>query len=450
MKPGKLIISALLTLGATSLFAQTGAQDGSKYGKGEDSIRCIKNMSLYEPYAKAKNYKDALDFWALAYEECPAASKNLYIYGVKIMEWQILQEKDPAKRKALVEKLMGLYDNRIKYFGNDAQWPANRIIGSKAVDYLAYMGDAADKQLAFKWLTESIKARQGQSSPEVVKDWVLTAEALFKANPSLREEYINNYLEGMGYLDMYLTSAKGGMVQYTEQVKTLLTQQFAMSGAADCDALQAMYAPKIEQNKDDIEFLKGAIALLRRSKCQESPVYFQASEYAHKIQPTMESAVGMGKQAVKKDDLNQAIVYFQEAATLATDASDKAEIDLNIASLYFKRRNYPQARTYALRSLENDPNNATPYILIANMYASDARNIYPSDPIMAQAVYFAAVDKLERAKAADPARAAEINSLIASYRANFPKNEDVFMHQDLEKGKQITIGGWIQERTTVR
>ena len=66
MKSGKLIISALLMMGATSLFAQTGAQDGSKYGQGEDSIRCIKNMSLYEPYAKEKNYKDGLEFWALA------------------------------------------------------------------------------------------------------------------------------------------------------------------------------------------------------------------------------------------------------------------------------------------------------------------------------------------------------------------------------------------------
>ena len=281
MKSGKLIISALLMMGATSLFAQTGAQDGSKYGKGEDSIRCIKNMSLYEPYAKAKNYKDALEFWALAYEECPAASKNLYIYGVKILEWQMQNEKDPAKRQELINKMMNLYDNRIKYFGNDAQWPANRILGNKAVDYLALMGDKADKKQAFQWLNESIKARQGQSSPEVVKDWVLTSEEFFKANPSLREEYINHYLEGMGYLDTYLATAKGGMVQYTEQVKSLLSQRFAASGAADCDALQAMYAPKVKENKDNIEFLKSTIALLRRSRCQESDVYFLASEYAH-------------------------------------------------------------------------------------------------------------------------------------------------------------------------
>ncbi|MEG1587342.1 MAG: hypothetical protein RR346_10755 [Bacteroidales bacterium] len=450
MKPAKLIFSALLTFGAASLFAQTGAQDGSRFGKGEDSIRCIKNISLYEPYAKAKNYKDALPFWELAYAECPSSGKNLYINGVKIMEWQINHEKDPAKRAALVEKLMGVYDNRIKYFGDDRVWPADRILGNKAVDYLTFMGDKADYALAFKWLVQSVDARQGKSSPEVVKEYVSTAAKMFKANPADREMYLQTYLKGIQYLDEYLATAKGGMVEYTNQVKTFLNQEFALSGAADCDALQAMYAPKVEENKDNITFLKQTISLLRRSKCQESEVYFLASDYAHRIEPTMESALGLGKQAYKKEDYAQAAAYYEEAATLATEPADKAEIDLNIASIYFKRRNYPQARQFALRSLASDPNQATPYILIATMYANDAHNIYPNDPIMAQAVYFAAVDKLEKAKAVEPAKAGEINSMISSYRQRFPSVQDVFMHQDLEKGKQITIGGWIQERTTVR
>ena len=108
MKPGKILFTAIMTLGASSIFAQKGVDDGSRFGKGQDSINCIRNISLYEPYAKQKQYKDALDAWELVYAECPASSKNLYIYGAQIIEWQIKEEKDPAKRKALVEKLMGL------------------------------------------------------------------------------------------------------------------------------------------------------------------------------------------------------------------------------------------------------------------------------------------------------------------------------------------------------
>ncbi|MDO5571063.1 MAG: hypothetical protein Q4F97_06305 [Bacteroidales bacterium] len=450
MKPTKIILSAILALGASSMFAQTGAQDGSRFGKGEDSIRCIKNISLYEPYAKQKQFKDALDYWELAYAECPAASKNLYIYGVQIIEWQLKNENDPAKKKALVDKLMGLYDNRIKYFGNDPKMPAAKILGNKAVDYLLYMGDAADKAVAYKWLTEAVNDAKDKSSATMIKDWVSTSNAIFKADPETRETYINDYMQGIQYLDEQLKTANEKMAPYIDQVKALLNQQFALSGAADCDALQNMYASKIEEKKDDKEFLKNTIALLRRAKCQESEVYFAASNYAHQIEPTMESAVGMAKQAVKKDDIAQAITYFEEAAGMATDDADKAEIYLNMASLNYKLKKYQMARANALKSLESQPNQGTPYILIASMYAGDARNIYPNDPIMAQAVFYAAVDKLEKAKQVDPSMAAEINSQIASYRSYFPKNEDVFMHQDLEKGKTITIGGWIQEKTVVR
>ena len=164
----------------------------------------------------------------------------------------------------------------------------------------------------------------------------------------------------------------------------------------------------------------------------------------------MESAIGMARQSIKKDDYTQALTFFTEAEELATEADDKADVQLTIAGVYYQRRNYPQARSYALKSVQNNPNQSTPYMLIASMYAADAKNIYPNDPVLAQSVFYAAVDKLERARAAEPAKAAEINSQISSYRAHFPSNQDIFMHPELEKGKTITIGGWIQEKTTVK
>ncbi len=450
MNSRTLLYTALLSLGATTMFAQTGAQDGSKYGKGADSIRCITNTSLYEPYAKSKNYKDALPYWELAYTECPASSKNLYINGVKIVEWEISQEKDPAKRQALVEKLMGVYDNRIKYFGDDRAYPASRLLGMKAVDYIKYMGKNADYPLVYGWLKESVAEQGGNSSAPVLKDYVSVASSMFKQNNDLREEYLTNYQTGVAYLDeaMGKTSSEA-MKKYIEQVKTFLAQELALSGAADCDALQAMFAPKIEENKDNIAFLKSTISLLRRSRCQESEAYFAASGYAHKIEPTMESAIGIAKQAVKKNDYDQAITYFKDAANYAVEAEDKAEIALSLASLYYTKNNYAQARAFARESLAADPNQATPYILIANMYAKSGRSIYPNDQVMAQAVYFAAVDKLVQARNAEPSRSEEINSMISSFRQRYPSKEDIFMHPSLNAGARVTIGGWIGETTTV-
>ena len=48
----------VLSLGTTASFAQTGASDGSRFGHGEDSIRCLKNISIYTEYVKTNNFKE--------------------------------------------------------------------------------------------------------------------------------------------------------------------------------------------------------------------------------------------------------------------------------------------------------------------------------------------------------------------------------------------------------
>ena len=51
-----------------------------------------------------------------------SSTKDLYLYGVRIVSWQIENEKDPAKKAQLVNDLMTVYDKRIKYFGNDRKY----------------------------------------------------------------------------------------------------------------------------------------------------------------------------------------------------------------------------------------------------------------------------------------------------------------------------------------
>ena len=87
MKIKVLLLALGCTMGTLGAYAQKGVDTGTRFGHGEDSIRCITNISLFTPYAKGGNYKDALEFWKIAYEECPAATKDIYLYGVRIVAW---------------------------------------------------------------------------------------------------------------------------------------------------------------------------------------------------------------------------------------------------------------------------------------------------------------------------------------------------------------------------
>ena len=88
-----------------------------------------------------------------------------------------------------------------------------------------------------------------------------------------------------------------------------------------------------------------------------------------------------------------------------------------------------------------------PYILIAQLYAGNYK--WNDEPALNKCTFFAAIDKLQRAKAVDPSVAEEANKLISSYSAYTPEAKDLFM-LGYKAGDRITIGGWIGETTTIR
>lgn len=60
MKIKVLLLALGCTMGTLGAYAQKGVDNGTQFGSGEDSVRCITNISLFVPYAKAGNFKDAL------------------------------------------------------------------------------------------------------------------------------------------------------------------------------------------------------------------------------------------------------------------------------------------------------------------------------------------------------------------------------------------------------
>ncbi len=454
MKIKVLLLALGCTMGTLGAYAQKGVDNGTQFGSGEDSVRCITNISLFVPYAKAGNFKDAYDFWKIVYDECPAATKDIYLYGVRIMGWKVAQEKDPAKKKALIDDLMAVYDKRVKYFGNDRRYGKDWIVARKVQDYFAQTGDNADYNQAYSWLKEIVDEKGENTEALGLSLYAFASMKKMVNDPNFKEQYIQDYLKASGGLETQLKAAQAANnrkeADAVTAYKSGVDNAFANSGAADCETLQGLYAAKIEENKDNLEYLKQVVSLLRRMRCQEIDAYFAASGYAYKLEPSADAALGLGKQAVKAKDYDTAIKYFEEAANLETENSAKADDYYMIALLLFEQNSYSKARQYCQKSAEMNPASGAPYLLIGKMYAATVKSAYPNDGVLARAAYNAAIDKFEKAKQVDPSVAEEANALISSYRAHLPSTEEIFMHPDLEKGKPFTVGGWIGERTTIR
>lgn len=452
MKNKHLLTSILFSVLALNAFAQKGVDDGSVFGHGEDSVRCINNLSIYMPYAKQGDYASALEFWEIAYNECPASRISLYIDGAKIRAWQIESETDPAKKVEYLDKLMQVYDQRIQYFGNTKRYPKEAwILGRKALDFIKYASDDADLSGPHSWLEKSLKDPESTGEPVYALAFMDVSIKQLRKDTSLIESFVNDYLLASKVLDVAMSEAKDSAeIKKVENYRNSVDVIFLNSGVADCSMMERMFGgTRMEENKENISFLKGVVSVMKRIKCTDTELYFQASNYVHTIQPTSESAEGLAYQAIKKEDYTTAASFLQEALSMEKDNMKKADLEYLTATVLFAARNKSDARTHALRAAELNPSSGMPYILIAKMYASST-NIYAGDPVLERSVYWVAVDKLVKARSVDASVAEEANSLISSYSAQFPRKEDVFMHPQVKEGQYFTVGGWIGERTICR
>ena len=448
-----VFLLAVLMMAAIGAKAQKGIEVGG-YGRGADSIRCQENVSLFIQYANAKNFQDALPFWKKVYEECPGAHVNTYIQGQQIINWQISQETDPAKREELINAMIKLFDDRLKYFGNDRRYPKDNVIARKAAAYNTLKGENADFSLIYKWTGEAIEEFKEKTDPMAVSRYMFASFKLLQENKEKhKEQYINDFLKCSDIFNKLHAAAvaanKTTDIDNITGYKAEMEQNFFGSGVAECDVLIGIYAPRVEENKTNLEFLKATMILLRKMQCNETDLFITASEYAHKIEPTPESAMGLGSKALKNNDNATAEKYFNEAIAMTDDSDTKADLYFALLSLAVNQKQYPKAKQLFQKCIAENPNHGKAYFMIANAYALGGRNI-SDDTVLAKCVYYAVVDKLERARQLDPSLAAEVNKLIAQYSKGFPTKEEVFMHPEIEAGGSYTVGGWINETVKIR
>ena len=448
------MVTALFALSfATASFAQTGASDGSQYGHGEDSIRCLKNMSIYQSYVKTKNYKDAYDAWKSVFTETPWVRVSVYTNGAKILRNLIATEKDGAKQKQYFQELMKVYDQRVQYLDklNSIVKPNHRttkgeIAGLKAHDYFT-MG-CPDINQAYTLFKEAIDAQKETADYYVMQEFMDASQRKIKADANHKEQFIQDYLSASAYADAAFKAApEGKKKQQLKVAKDNIDAFFINSGVATCDNLQAIYAPKVEQNKTNLEYLNGVINVMQLLGCTEQEAYFAASEAAHAISPTSATAIGCGYMYYKKGDLNKCITYFDQAIELESDPIKKADHCYKSAAALFSKKQLSKAKQYIFKSISLDNTKGNPYILLAQMYASSPN--WSDEAALNKCTYFLVIDKLRKAKSLEPELAEKADELIHTYARYTPKSEDLFF-LGLKKGDNVTIGGWIGESTTIK
>lgn len=431
---------ALLVLVSSQVSAQKTMK---KYG--EDSVSCVTHASLYREFYKQKNYTDALPHWRWVFFNCPLASQNLYIDGVKMMTVKINESKDEKIRNAYIDTLLMVYEARIKYFGDSPSSREGMVWGRTGIELDNYR--PSDTMRVYEYLRKSVEREGINSDPLVVTRYFINVSNIVGNKRFPKDTIAEVYDRLSDLVDAKMKTIQSDTAQISrwKEVRGVLETRF--EPYATCDQIDKIYSRKFQQSPNDTVLLKKITRLLDKKDCTDRELFFQATENLHKAKPTGQSAYLMGKLSLIKGDISKAESYFIEAVPNLDDVL-RAKTCFYLAKIYYDQKRYSEARSYALKSLAISPNDGKCYILIGNMYAASALQC-GSDEIGTRAGYWAAVDKFIKARNVDPSVAEEANKNIATYSSYFPTRERLFFN-DVKEGSSYSVGCWIDETTTVR
>ena len=480
MKTRRFVMVAALLGMAISVSAQVASE--SKYGT--DSVACVTNMSIYsEAYKQWEANKfspesismEMVKAWREVFLNCPRSSQLIYTRGEKIMDYFI--RINPKDKDAYIDTICMMMDNRVKYFPTDPKTGASQvanIMGRKGL--LIYTYNKNRYEEAYNILKDAVALDPSQLQGAYI-------DAYFKATIDMvnndkvekmtvinvyqeLSEVVDNNIGALADTEAELVAAKeeaeaggdaeavaGFEKQIEKNEKSINNNKGTKSNLdnlfqpyASCEDLIKVFSAKMAETPNDVTLLKRITTILDKKDCTDSKLFLDAAVKLNELEPSPEASYSLGIKFFKDRKWSDAATFFDQA-TKTENNDRKYRAYRNLGMCYQNMGSLSRARDIFRRAAQVDPTNGEPYLLIGMLYAESAKQF--SGEIESKAVFWAAVDKCNKAKAIDPSCADRANSLIRSYSAAFPSMETIFFN-DYSEGQSFNVGGWIGETTTIR
>ncbi len=443
MKEGrKICLITIFSITTMGIFAQKQIYENPSYGPDSASrMECAKNLSSMSESAKIKQFDMAYEPWSAVYNDCPGASKNIYIQGAKILEHKIKNAANDEEKNKYIDLLMEMYDKRIENFKQEGY-----VLGRKAIDLLEFRSD--DIQKSYEMFKRSVELSKSNTEDAVFATYIQTSYLLYKNDIISAEEFADNYFTVVENAEKKIATDK--KPEQTQKVLETVEKIFMDSKAPTCEMLVNYFGPKFETTPNDVAVLKKVTGYLREFDCMDSELFANAAENLFQQEPSAESAYNLAKLFFTKKESDKSVEYYKKSIDLEQDNNLKAKYNYELAAILLAEfSKYSEARSYALEAINLRENWGDPYILIGNIYAASSKSC-GENKFQQSAVFWAAVDKYYKAKSIDAEVEGRANELINRYSQYFPNNEDAFFY-GFTDGQTYSIDYcWINETTKVR
>ncbi len=401
---------ALIVFAALAFMGQNALAQTSRFGHGQDSADCVLYLSYYEEYFKQKNYDSALPNWRKAYSVCPpTASENMFIRGTTLMTRLYNQTKDAAARKAIVDTILTLQDQRM------ATYPKKRntILNNKGQHIINYRSD--DAEYTYKALNEIVDELGPQANGPLQVNLLQSAITLYRENKLTADDVIAAYDKVSANIEN--ASAKNDAEKEDNlKVKATIESVFADSKVASCENLIAIFGPRFEADPNNLALVSNIVKLMNSAEdCASNDLYLKAVTAMYKLDPSYRSAYGLYRLNAARDNVADAAKYLEEAiASAESDEATDAQYNYEMAAFCYKNGMRGKAIEAARKAVDMDYGYAgKAYLILGNLWASATCG----ETVDKWARYWAAADYYQKARNADPSIADEAAASLGSVSA---------------------------------
>lgn len=385
----------------------------------------------------ADKFREAANALSWLMKNVPELYDGLYINSYKAYEELAEATSDEAKKNVLLDSMFIAFDLKAKYYElSDLE------VNNKAYRYYKYWKSNKEK------MTDAIAAYEAayKNPAEVINNNLVSYMDIIRRAKAYGIDIPNDkvfdvYTQVMETIDLKEQNGEDAdrLEKYRTTVNSLLTM--TMGDDLNCDFINNNLAPKLNTDPNT-KLAKKVFSLLLNQGCSESPYFLTAAEIIQKDEPTEGIAKVIAQRAFVNEEYDKAISFYNEAISLSKDPEKKADLLLDLTSVYIKMGNKAEARKTALQAAEtNTASESQALTLVANMYMNSfdqcAKKV---SQVEDRAIFMAAYDLYQKAGNSEG---------MAQAKAQFPTVSDVFTANKKE-GESIRVGCWINVSTTIK
>lgn len=440
MKLRHLILTLFVAFLATF---NASAQETRTYNKEN----CDKYRSLYYQYLKQEMYRDAMTFWAMAYDYCggsDSADVKLFTNGRAGYLKLYGTETDEKRKTEIRDSIYWIYDNLIRLEPTNYDWQ---------ISYATMMVNEGDTRYdKIEALYQAIHKKKNATSYYDIRVYFkhLIVNKYNNAPADKRDEVRAFIIEEYMLLSDYVsTSAKNlrekgdeeGAKKYDSAQEFM--DKYLLQIVNDCSILTGVVEKKIgslpQDRESKIAKLNAYIQLLDKKQCQKTDTYSKLLDTLLAVDPSANAYNKTGVYYLQNDQPDKAVNYFEKAVEMEGAGENKDEYLYNLALSQYAAKKYRAA--YSTAKMVEGKNKGKAMKICGDSIAQLANSCGEST-FERKANFWLANDYYKKAAALGE----DVSS--SKYLDNAPSSEEIFS-AGYRTGDSISLSCW-GESTTIR